>query len=87
MIEVADIERAAERLKGISVRTPLLQSLELNQVCAGKVLINSAKTLKIAISGAGSVEYLGDPKVTQDISGVGRVKRRESARDAFPAIA
>ena len=54
---------------------------------AGKVLVNAAKTLKIAISGAGSVEYLGDPKVTQDISGVGRVRRRESAHDAFPAIA
>ena len=54
---------------------------------AGKVLVNAAKTLKIAISGAGSVEYLGDPKVTQDISGVGRVRRRESAREPFPAIA
>ena len=54
---------------------------------AGKVLVNVAKTLKVAISGAGSVEYLGDPKVTQDISGVGRVRRREAARDAFPAIA
>lgn len=39
MIEVADIERAAERLQGISVRTPILQSFELNQVSAGKVLI------------------------------------------------
>ncbi len=54
---------------------------------AGKVLVNVAKTLKIAIAGAGSVEYIGDPKVTQDISGVGRVRRRESAHDAFPAIA
>lgn len=54
---------------------------------AGKVFVNVAKTLKIAISGAGSVDYLGDPKVTQDISGVGRVKRRESAQDAAAAIA
>ena len=54
---------------------------------AGKVLVSVAKTLKVAISGAGSVEYLGDPKVTQDISGVGRVRRRESSRDGLPAIA
>ncbi len=54
---------------------------------AGKVLINVAKTLKVAIAGAGTVEYLGDPTVTQDISGVGRVRRREAARDASPALA
>ena len=54
---------------------------------AGKVFVNATKTLKVSISGAGSVDYLGDPKVTQDISGMGRVKRRESAREAFPAIA
>ncbi len=54
---------------------------------AGKVLVNVAKTLKIAIAGAGTVEYIGDPKVTQDISGVGRVRRREAAREAFPAHA
>ena len=54
---------------------------------AGKVLVNVAKTLKIAIAGAGTVENIGDPKVTQDISGVGRVRRREAAREAFPAHA
>jgi Putative auto-transporter adhesin, head GIN domain len=47
---------------------------------AGKVFVNAAKTLKVSISGAGSVDYLGDPKVTQDISGMGRVKRRETAQ-------
>ena len=52
---------------------------------AGKVLVNVAKTLKIAIAGAGTVEYIGDPKVTQEISGVGRVRRREAAREAYPA--
>lgn len=54
---------------------------------AGKVVVNATKTLKVSISGAGSVDYLGNPKVTQDISGMGRVKRRETAREAFPAIA
>ena len=54
---------------------------------AAKVFVNATKTLKVSISGAGSVDYLGDPKVTQDISCMGRVKRRESAQYAVPSIA
>jgi hypothetical protein len=54
---------------------------------AGKVFINAAKTLKVSISGAGTVDYLGDPKVTQEISGMGRVKRREAARESSHEIA
>lgn len=54
---------------------------------AGKVFVNAAKTLKVSISGAGSVDYLGDPKVTQEISGMGRVKRREAAQEPSRAIA
>ena len=29
------------------------------------------------LSGAGNVEYLGNPEVKQSVSGIGRVKRRE----------
>jgi len=54
---------------------------------AGKVFVNATKTLKVSISGAGSVEYLGDPKVTQEISGMGRGKRRESARQVIHEFA
>lgn len=39
MVDVSDIEGAAERLHGVSVRTPLLQNFELDQVAGGKVLI------------------------------------------------
>ncbi len=39
MIGVADIEAAAERLEGVIVRTPLLQSAELDRVAGGTVLI------------------------------------------------
>ena len=53
---------------------------------AGRVVVQVAKTLGIGLSGAGSVEYIGDPKVTQQISGAGRVKRRNAA-DTRPAIA
>ena len=44
---------------------------------AGKVIVNVRRSLDAAISGAGSVEYVGDPKVTERISGLGRVQRRD----------
>jgi Putative auto-transporter adhesin, head GIN domain len=47
---------------------------------AGRVIVNAQRTLKATISGAGSVEYLGDPEVTEHVSGVGHVRRRESAQ-------
>ena len=43
---------------------------------AGRVVVRAEKTLDIDVSGAGVVEYIGNPKVTQDIRGVGRVRRR-----------
>ena len=39
MVDVADIEAAASRLDGVSIRTPLLQNFELDQLARGKVLI------------------------------------------------
>jgi hypothetical protein len=51
---------------------------------AGRVLVQVEKTLRIALSGAGVVEYIGDPKVTQHVSGAGRVKRRDASdRESF----
>jgi Putative auto-transporter adhesin, head GIN domain len=44
---------------------------------AGKAVVNAATSLEVDISGAGAVEYLGDPKVKQSISGIGKVRRRE----------
>lgn len=46
---------------------------------AGRVVVQVEKTLKVGLSGAGAVEYIGNPKVTQQISGAGRVKRRDAA--------
>jgi hypothetical protein len=43
---------------------------------AGKAFVNARISLAVEISGAGLVEYLGDPKLEQDISGVGKVRRR-----------
>lgn len=39
MVDVTDVEKAAERLSGISVRTPLLQNYELDQIAGGTVLL------------------------------------------------
>ncbi len=39
MIELADIEAAANRLSQVAVRTPLLQSSELDEVAGGRILL------------------------------------------------
>lgn len=39
MIELADIEAAAKRLADVAVRTPLLQSAELDEITGGRVLL------------------------------------------------
>jgi hypothetical protein len=49
---------------------------------AGKAVVNAARTLDVRISGAGVVDYLGNPKVREEVSGVGRVRRRDSASAA-----
>ncbi len=46
---------------------------------AGRVLVNAQKALDVDLSGAAKVDYKGDPKVTQRVSGVGRIRRHESA--------
>jgi hypothetical protein len=50
---------------------------ELHVSGAGKAFVNAKTSLAVEISGAGLVEYLGNPKLEQDISGVGKVRRRE----------
>jgi hypothetical protein len=40
-------------------------------------VVNARNALTVDISGAGKVEYFGDPKLRQTISGIGKVSRRE----------
>lgn len=42
---------------------------------AGSAIVNASDELNAEVSGSGSVEYIGDPTVHQDVSGVGRVSR------------
>ena len=55
MIELADIQAAAERLKDVVVRTPLISSPVLDELTGGRVLIkaeNLQRTGSFKIRGA-----------------------------------
>ena len=43
---------------------------------AGGATVRASNALNVKVSGAGMVEYFGNPTVSQDISGAGRVTRR-----------
>ena len=51
---------------------------------AGKAIVNAQRKLDATITGAGAVEYLGDPALTHRISGAGKISRR-SAGGIAPA--
>jgi putative autotransporter adhesin-like protein len=43
---------------------------------SGSAVVNVSDELDAIVSGIGSVEYIGDPTVNQDVSGVGAVRKR-----------
>jgi hypothetical protein len=43
---------------------------------AGLAVVQVSDTLDATIDGIGSIEYIGDPQVTQDVSGLGSVRQR-----------
>ena len=43
---------------------------------AGKAIVNAKTLLKADISGAGLVEYTGNPRLEQEVSGIGKIRRR-----------
>jgi hypothetical protein len=43
---------------------------------AGSAVVQVSDTLDVTIDGLGSVQYIGDPTVTQEINGVGSVSQR-----------
>ena len=51
---------------------------------AGKVAVNAQKTLDATISGAGVIEYYGNPEVHERISGAGRIVKRSADTVATP---
>jgi hypothetical protein len=45
---------------------------------AGRVVVRVSKTLDVDLSGVANVDYIGDPKVTRRVSGMGRIKQRDA---------
>ena len=43
---------------------------------AGSAVVNASEELDAKVGGTGFVEYVGDPTIEQDVSGVGRVSKR-----------
>ncbi|MEP6942815.1 MAG: head GIN domain-containing protein [Betaproteobacteria bacterium] len=71
--QFVDLSGASSYMAGALVS----DSASLQVSGAGKALVNAGKILKVEIAGAGVVTYLGDPKIEQEISGLGRVSRAE----------
>jgi len=50
------------------------ETVEVQVTGLGKATVWARERLDIRLSGAGSVGYYGDPRVTQDVSGLGKVR-------------
>ena len=51
------------------------KEVKMGIVGSGSALVNVSEQLDARISGIGSVEYIGDPTVKQEVSGAGRVSK------------
>jgi hypothetical protein len=51
------------------------KEVKINVMGSGSAIVNVSEKLDAEISGIGSVEYIGDPTVKQNLSGVGRVSK------------
>jgi hypothetical protein len=49
-----------------------------NVTCSGvgNAIVKVSEKLKANVSGVGSIEYIGNPQVTEKVSGIGQVKKR-----------
>jgi hypothetical protein len=52
------------------------REVEINVAGAGSAVVNVKEKLDAKISGVGSVEYVGNPRVQETISGAGQVNKR-----------
>lgn len=52
------------------------RNAEIRSSGAGAAVVQVSDTLDVTIDGLGSVEYIGNPTVTQEINGVGTVRQR-----------
>lgn len=59
----------------IDTRGLVAQAADVSVWGAGTATVNAGRTLDARITGVGSIVYLGDPAVTQNVSGFGTVSR------------
>lgn len=52
------------------------QDADVSVTGEGQAVVNASRTLRAQISGIGEVAYLGNPQVTQDVTGIGQVTKR-----------
>jgi hypothetical protein len=52
------------------------QDADVNVGGAGTATVNAARTLNATVTGVGGIEYVGNPTVTQHVTGIGSVRRR-----------
>jgi len=52
------------------------QNADVTVSGAGKVVVNASRTLHARVTGVGSVEYVGNPAVTKEVSGLGEIRHR-----------
>lgn len=64
----------ASRLDAENLRT---RRAELSINGAGRAEVSATEILNVAVSGAGKVTYIGNPKVRKEINGAGSVRRRD----------
>ena len=71
---------AAGCVRDLGVEESVARAVEMvvTEACAN-VVVHAERTLRASISGAGLIEYVGDPEVIEHVSGMGRVKRRDSS--------
>lgn len=74
-----DVTRQEVELNGLGIydgEALVSREAVVNQNGAGSAVVNVSDTLDVTIDGVGSVEYLGDPTVTQELNGLGSVTKR-----------
>jgi putative autotransporter adhesin-like protein len=51
------------------------ETVKVNIAGAGRAKVHATQDLAVDIGGVGSVTYIGDPRITPNVGGLGRVKR------------
>lgn len=74
-----EVTRQEVELNGLGIYNAedlVSQVALVEQNGAGSAVVNVTDTLDVTIDGVGSVEYIGDPTVTQELNGLGSVRKR-----------